>query len=511
MESRSNTSFRNILVGILVQAIEVVLKFVGRTIFIRSLAIAYLGVNGLFAEILTMFSLAELGIGGAMGYALYKPLHENNKAHIGSLMDFYRKAYMFIGVTVLALGLLFLPFLKITVKKPPEISESIVIIYLVYLFQTVSSYFFSYRFSLLTSDQKTYIIQSTKAAISIIRTIVQAVILLCFHSFYGYLLAEAILIFVNNFILYAYVGRHYPYLNQPSPKLGQTERHSIFVNVKALSIYRITTLLVNSTENILISIFVGLKEVGLYSNYLIFVFFGTTFLASIFSNISPSVGNLNAEGDLRHSKEIFKSIHLMNFWLYGLFSIGLVVCLEPVLTLWLGKDYLLGFTLIVIIAANFYIKGMQNAVWVFKDTFGLFRRGQYMAIAQAAIHLSLASLLGWKWGICGILCAAGLARIFSTVWYDSLMLFKYGFQTSIFPYYTSYIIDGILFVLTGGITYYIASLSPFSTFMDLAYRTAISLLLPNLIFFMVFRKKPEFKTLADRFIFVLRSRLMFSK
>ncbi len=507
MQSRSSKSFRNVAVGICVQAIETVLKFVSRTIFIRTLSIAYLGVNGLFTEVLTMFSLAELGLGGAMGYALYKPLHDDDKEKIASLMQFYRNAYMIIGCGVFFIGCLFSPFLRSFIKQPDDIKESIVVIYFIYLFNVVFSYFLSYRFTLLTSDQKTYVIQSVKAGISITRTIIQVAILICWHSFYAYLAAEAILIFINNIILYTYVGKHYPYLSDSVPKLPRSEKRSIFINIKALSIYKITTLLVNSTENTLIGIFVGLKEVGYYSNYLIFVYLGTTFMASIFGNISPSVGSLNAENDTRRSMEVFKAIHLMNFWLYGLFGIGLIVCLEPLISIWLGEEFLLGMPMVLVIVSNFYIKGMQNAVWVFKDTYGLFRYGQYMAVVQAILHLSLASLLGWKFGMIGILMAAGMARLATTVWYDSMALFRHGFKINPRIYYTSYLSYALLFIFTSLLTYYVAQTIPCKNLLGLLGIIIISLFIPNLLFCLFFQKRPEFKLIQARLYSLAQSKL----
>ena len=507
MHSRSSKSFRNVLVGLGVQAIETVLKFVSRTIFIRTLSISYLGVNGLFTEVLTMFSLAELGLGGAMGYALYKPLHDDDKEKIASLMQFYRNSYMVIGCCVLLIGCLFSPFLRSFIKQPDDIKESIVVIYFIYLFNVVFSYFLSYRFTLLTSDQKTYVIQSVKAGISITRTIIQAAILICWHSFYAYLAAEAILIFINNIFLYTYVGKHYPYLSDSVPKLPRSEKRSIFINIKALSIYKITTLLVNSTENTLIGIFVGLKEVGYYSNYLIFVYLGTTFMSSIFGNISPSVGSLNAENDTRRSMEVFKAIHLMNFWLYGLFGIGLIVCLEPLISIWLGEEFLLGMPMVLVIASNFYIKGMQNAVWVFKDTYGLFRYGQYTAIVQAVLHLSLASFMGWKFGMIGILMAAGIARLSTTVWYDPMALFIHGFKVTPWAYYASYFAYAMLLIGTGFLTYYLALAIPCNNLLGLFGKAIMSLLMPNLIFLLYFWSKPEFKLIQARLSELVHSKL----
>ena len=499
MANRSAQSLRNILVGLIVQFIEVFLKFFSRSIFIRSLPIVYLGVNGLFGEILTMLSLAELGLGGAIGYALYKPLASSDKEKIASLMAFYKRAYALIGSIVLVLGLSLVPFLGRLVRHPDGVKENITFIYLLYLFNVVFSYFFSYRFTLLSADQKTHVIQSVKAGISISRTLIQSFILLVYHNFYAYLIAETAMIFLNNLFLYVYVGRHYPFLNRKVPPLEKSERWKIFKNIRALSIYKISTLVVNSTENTIIGLFVGLKEVGYYSNYVIFIYLGTSLLASIFSNISASVGNLNAETSPEHSHRIFKAIHLMNFWLYSLFSIGFLVCIEDVLRLWLGEEFLLGTPLAIVLSVNFYIKGMQNAVWVFKDSFGLFRYGQYLAPVQAGLHLGLACLLGWRFGICGILGAASIARLLTTVWYDAWALFKHGFHIPVRGYYRSYLCSAILFSGTAVLVWWLSTLLHNDSFAALLGKMLLSITIPNLLYMLLFARNASFLLLSRRF------------
>ena len=212
MKSRTQRSAQNVLVGLGGQAIEMVLKFVGRTIFIYCLSAEYLGVNGLFGEILTMLSLAELGIGSAIVFALYKPLKNNDEKQIAALMNLYRKAYVVIGISVAVVGAALIPLLKYIIPDPGEIGNQIYPIYLFYLFNTSITYFFSYKTSLLTADQKNFIVISVKEICNISRTVLQSVALLITGNFYLYLFIESLLILANNIWISVYVDRKYSYI-----------------------------------------------------------------------------------------------------------------------------------------------------------------------------------------------------------------------------------------------------------------------------------------------------------
>lgn len=365
MKSRTQRSAQNILVGLGGQAIEMVLKFVGRTVFIYCLSAEYLGVNGLFGEILTMLSLAELGIGSAIVYALYKPLKNNDEKQISALMNLYRKAYVIIGISVAVVGAALIPFLKYIIADPGEIGDQIYQIYLFYLFNTSITYFFSYKSSLLVADQKNYIVLSVKEICNITRTVLQTAALLLTGDFYLYLFIESLLILTNNIWISIYVDRKYRFIkSHKNEKLDKDTKKSLWTNIRALVVIKLTTLLVNSTDNTIISIYGGLIEVGLYSNYNMFIIIFTNILGQIFGNVSASIGNLNAEDDKEKSMDVFRAFRMANFWLFSFVSIGIVLLMNSVIELWIGLDYLLPISVVAVIAANFYTRGIQNPVWI---------------------------------------------------------------------------------------------------------------------------------------------------
>ena len=161
-ESRTKNSARNASIAVISKIIYIILSFICRTIFIITLGSEYLGINGLFTNILTMLSFAELGIGTAIIYKMYKPIAENDKERIKTLIHFYKKAYSIIGVIVLIIGLSIIPFLNNIIKEPPNISENLIIIYILFLVDSSISYFFAYKKSIITGHQKEYIIRTKR-------------------------------------------------------------------------------------------------------------------------------------------------------------------------------------------------------------------------------------------------------------------------------------------------------------------------------------------------------------
>ncbi len=506
LHGRTAKSARNIAVGLLVQILEIVLRFISRTIFIRCLSVSYLGANGLFGDVLTLFSLAELGIGGAIVYALYKPLRMHDEETIGSLIAFYRKSYHVIGSVVLGLGLLISPFLRFIVRDPGDITSNLTIIYFIYLFNVVITYFSSYKYSILNADQNQYIVQLCKGGISITRTVLQSIALLLTHNFYLYLTIESVLILTNNLWLTHYVNRHYSYLNRPENQrpLSKEQRSSIFRNVKALFLYKISGLLVNNTENILISSLGSLAQVGYYSNYYMFLFLGNAMLAAVFSNLGASIGNLNAEGDLRRSYQIFKIVHLMNFLAYGVVSIAYYTMVSDVITFWLGREFTLQPMIVFVVSLNFYVKGMQSAVWVFKDTFGLFRYGQYMGQVQAGLTFLFSFVLGKYYGMGGILSGSLIARFCITVWYDPFALFLHGFKLSPIRYYLSYLRDAIAYGIALLLTFYGTSWFEVTSWLQLFCKAVLSGIIPLSFLVICYHRTLPFQELCKHIISFVR-------
>ena len=267
-KSRTEYSILNIMTGLGGYMINTIIGLVCRMVFTRTLVADYLGINGLFTNILTMLSLAELGIGSAIVFALYKPLAENDEDKIASLVKFYGNCYKVIGIVVAVIGVLLIPFLDILIPDQPNIKESIYLIYSLYLFNTASTYFFSYRSSLIIAAQQNYIVTGVNYLITIIQSVIQMVWLIVTQEYIGYLIITSVGTLVYNILISYIAKRKFPYIVKKNIKpLNHKEKKELIRNVRALVVGKLTGLLVNSTDNIIITYFSGLAAVGISSNY----------------------------------------------------------------------------------------------------------------------------------------------------------------------------------------------------------------------------------------------------
>ena len=490
--SRSEYSIINILTGFGGYFLNTIMGYICRMVFVRCLSAEYLGVNGLFTNILSMLSLAELGIGGAIGFALYKPLAEDDRDKIATLMRFYGKAYRIIGCVVAVVGLLMMPFLNIIITEQPDIQENLYVIYLLYLFNTASTYFFSYRSALLTAAQRNYIVLGINYAVTIMQSIIQIPVLLMTHNYMAYLIVQTIGVFVNNVIVSWWAKKDYPYISKRNVKpLSHDEKRGLFINIKALTINKLSTILVNNTDNIVLTYFSGLVAVGVVSNYVILTNTLSSLTSQLFNSLTASVGNLNAIENDEKKYSFFQILNLSNFWIFGWGAIGIAFVSGDIVRLCFGEEYVLGISIPLVLAINFYIVGMQNAVYAYKNTMGLFRYGQYLLLLTAAINLVLDIVLGNTMGILGIYLATAIARIATNAWYEPYAVFRYGFKVSPFLYLRKYFEYIGVLVVTGGICYYLCSLCQFHVAINVIIKFIICSIVPNCIFFACYHKSEE--------------------
>lgn len=492
--SRSEYSIINIVTGFGGYFINTILGYICRIVFVRCLSAEYLGINGLFTNILSMLSLAELGIGGAIGYALYKPLAENDKDKIATLMNFYGKAYKVIGMVVAVLGLLMMPFLKVLITTQPNIKENLYIIYVIYLFNTASSYFFSYRSALLTAAQRNYIVLGINYCIVAVQSLIQIPLLLESKNYMLYLLVQTLGTLVNNIIVSLWVRKDYPYIVKKNTKpLSLDEKKELFINIKALTINKLSTVLVNNTDNIVLTYCSGLVAVGITSNYVLLSNTLSSLTSQLFNGLTASIGNLNAIENEEKKYRFFRILNLSNFWIFSWGAIGITCVSSDLVKLCFGENYVLAISIPLILAMNFYIVGMQNAVYAYKNTLGLFRYGQYLLLITALINLLLDIILGKKLGILGIYIATFVARSVTNVWYEPYAVFKYGFRRSFWVYVKKYVEYILVLVFTGSICYYLCEKCTYSIIANIFIKIAICSIVPNTIYFLIYAKSDEGK------------------
>ena len=479
--------------GLLGQAVTLVLQFVYRTIFIQILGVTYLSVNGLFSNILTIFSFAELGIGQAIVFSLYKPIAESNTEKIRALMELYKKTYRVIGAAIMILGAIFFPFLPFLLKGSADGIEHLYLIYALFVFESGVSYFFSYRQSYLSACQKQYLLNLTNCVFAALREVFRIALIVITRQYIPVLLFSCGWTVLQNAWYARKIGKMFPYLqNTRGAVLPYEEKQSVFRNIKALIIYKVGTLALSSTDNIIITAVVGLIWVGLYSNYATLVSSVSVFISILFSSLTASIGNLNAGDDIEKKHLVFNVINLATFWVYSISAVCFMVALTPTVQVWLGKDYLLDFSTVIIISLNVYIAGMLYTPFNYRQTMGLFVYGKWRPIASAIINILVSIFLGRYWGLKGVLAGTAIARLTTNVWFDPYIVYKKGFGRSVKEYYVKYILYFLLLLCSGGIGVLIAQIRVVGGLFDILLHCVLCALVLSGLYTVLFFKTESF-------------------
>ena len=494
--SRLQNSFFNMVSGFFSRMIGMITSFIIRTVFIRCLTSEYLGINGLYSSILSMLSLAELGFGTAMVYSMYHPLANKDTEKLNQLMILYRRVYVIIGTVILIIGLGLTPFLDYLIKDAPNIS-GLKIYYLLFLLNSVVSYwFFAYRNSLLQADQKAYILTNYMSAFNIIKTKAQIILLIAFHSYTIYLITQILCTIGQNICIALKVDQLYPFIKkEPKNKLPNSERNKIFKDVKALMLSKVSHVVLNSTDNIIISAFVGINWVGLLSNFILITDAITSILCQVTGALTASLGNFFAKENSDEGYKIFRKIEFLNFWLYGFSMIALIVLLNPFVSLWLGEEFLLSEGTVLALSINFFVAGFMNTLWTFRSTLGLFTQGQYRPLIVAGLNIVISIGLSYICGVAGVLAGTFISRACVNLWYDPWLIHRKGFGKSVRSFFLNYIFKIILLVIMTMILKYV-SLMILGT--NITIKSFIILLfivgtVPNIVFAIIFFKTDEFR------------------
>ena len=499
MKQRSRTEYSliNMSTGFIGYGLNTVIGFVCRIVFVRTLSAEYLGVNGLFTNILAMLSLAELGISSAITFALYKPISKNDEKKIASIMRFYKSAYCVIGITIAVAGLAIIPFLDVIITEQPEIRENMVVLYLLYLASTVISYFFSYRQALLHAMQRQYIVVGYNYIITIAQSVLQCAFLLLTREYIPYLIIQVIGTIVYNVWVSIKAGKDYPYIKEKDVEpLSRTEKWDLLKNVKALAVSKLSGVLVNSTDNIAITYFSGLSSVGFASNYMLFSMTLDKLITQMFNSLTASVGNLNASSDNETRYRFFKVLNMANFWFYGWAAIGIAFVSSDLVAWFYGGEYVLSWEIPMILAINFYTIGMLHAFYTYKSTLGLFRYGQYLLFLTGVINLILDVLLGRIWGTFGIFLATLFARLLTNLWYEPYAVYKYGLKKKPIRYLRRYAKFLLVLIVAGTVSLGLCRLCNFSIVINIVTKMFICSAIPNVVFFFFFRNTDEFLYLS---------------
>ena len=492
-DSRTKNVLRNIVGGIGAQLFTTVLSFVCRTIFIKLLGATYLGVNGLFSNILSMLSLAELGIGSAIVFSMYKPIAENDERHVAKLMNFYRTAYRIIAVAVAVCGLALTPFLEVLIKEDTSQIHDLKLIYLLILSNTAVSYLVAYKGAMLNADQKNYVAVIIKNIFAVIQNGLQIVVLIVFNSFIAYLIVQIITTLMTNVVQAVYVNQKYPFLvAYKKERIDTVERKSILKNVRGMMMHKIGGFVLNGTDNLIISGLVGVVSVGLYSNYLMIITIVRSYITQITGATTASVGNLIAKETSQKSYEIFKIIFFAYNGIYSFCFVSFYVLFQPFIEWWIGKEYLLSDAVVFIVLINFYLNGMQGCINNFTNATGLFWETRYKPVIECTVNLGVSIWLAKSIGLPGVFIGT-LASFLATFWINPKLVYRKQFNRSSWSYLLRFGLYSAITVGSAlGLRYVLDALLREATIWTLLIRAVFCVITPMAVLAALFKNTEEY-------------------
>lgn len=506
--NRTKKSAINMSVSVITRLVALVMGFVSRSIFLRFLSVEYLGINGLFSNILLILSFAELGLGNVMLYNMYKPIKENDEEEICSLLLLYKKAYTVIAVIVLVVGICLTPCLKWLITDAPDIDESITVIYWLYIFNTASSYLFSYKQSVLNADQNAYIVSLVTSIMSILMNVVHIAVLYLTHSYYVYLIATVAGSIATNAILAVYVDHKYPYIKKKDVRpIPKEKRKQIVKDVKALAISKVAGVACNGTDNIIITKMVNVSSVGLASNYTTLINSANGIVYQAVSGLTGSIGNLNAEDDTAARGRVFDQVFMLCYLLYSYLSVGLIVLSDVFIgDVWLGNEFLLPSTASLMLVLIIFQSGMNYTPYTFRTTLGYFEVMKYVYVGTAILNIGLSILLAKFWGITGVYAATILSKALSSEIGDGYYTYKYGLRRPVWQFFAKYACYCLLLAVSCVVCKWAIGLVAMSGIVGFLCKGVVLSVVWLLLHIIVFFQNKNFRELLNRARWIIHSK-----
>ena len=443
--TRIAKSIKNARTGLFFYVLVLAAHLISRNYFLFYLGDEFMGLTGTLRSFLGFLNLAELGIGTAIGFALYKPLFEKDHARITEIIALVGFLYKRIGLIVLVLGIILSLFFPLIFQS---VNISLPVIYLAFytfLLNSLLGYFINYHILLLEADQKSYLIVSYFQSTNIIRLVLQTITAFYFKSFFLWISFEFLFSLAYSFIINVKVKGEYTWLKvRAGNKLLLKKYKELTIKIKQTFVHKISSFVLTGTDQILVFMFVNVQTVAFFANYQLIFSQVNSFLGSIFKNNGASIGNLVAENDSENIQKVFWELMALRFFIGGVISTSIYFLMEPFISLWIGEKYLLGHTILSLMAINFLFSQIRIPVENFKNAYGLFE-DTWAPVVEMTLNLGISLVLGYFLGIKGILTGTFLSVLFIVLIWKPYYLHKKGFRRSIYPYFIKF--SGLLFCL----------------------------------------------------------------
>ena len=498
---RTKNVVRTTIFGALYRIINIILPFFSRTVILYVLGTEYLGLSSLFSSILSFLSLAELGVGNAMVYSMYKPIAQNDKKTICALMNLYRRFYRWIGTIILCLGILLMPFLRKLIHGSVPEDINLYLLYFIYLMNAVLSYWlFAYKSALLQAHQRNDI---TSKIAMVITPVSYAVMLGCLFltkNYYLYVIWIPIFTILTNIIRVIVVNKLFSGY-EPEGEVEPELRESISKKVKALIGTKLNTVVLNAADNLVMSAFLGLTIIAMYGNYYYIMSSITGFVGIAYSAMTAGLGNsLVTETKEKNYADLLR-FSFINSWIVGLCTVCLICLYQPFMKIWVGEKLMFPMYIVLEFGLYFYTYMIRKIPITYKDAGGIWWEDRFRPYVCMIVNLILNITMVRFIGVSGIILSTVFSLFISIPW-ENYTIFRFIFHRSSKEYYWKMFVYICCMAIAGAVCYWICSF--FGEGIQAFFaRMAVCVLVPNLIFAVLNYRRKEFAetiNLANRII-----------
>lgn len=500
-ESRTKNALKASFVGAASQILKVILGFGYRSLFLHFLTAEYLGINGLFSNVLQVLSLAELGITTAIVYRFYDPISRNDVEYVGRLMNFFKRVYLLIAGMILCVGLLVMPFIQYLINDINEVPAdvNIYVIYGLFLGNTISSYLFTYKLSLLTADQRNYMVSIMDLIVTLSKYVLQIIILIMTRNYTLTLAIGIVSALVINYLFSVWVTRKYREVFKIREMLPKEERRKIYSDTRACMCHKVGSTILTSTDNAVLSRMVSLAAVGLYSNYTMIVSNIQLVMVQILGNLTASVGNARNTMAEENYYKLYRKMLFLDLWISGVVFVTCYVTIDDFILVWLGEKYVFDKAVSLVLCIQLYLSLVRTVNGAFIGADGLFRKDIVRPLIEAVLNLGISILLTHLYGMIGVFLGTIISLLLTTFWREPYLLYRYSFKQGMKDYWRELIIFTLISVLQICALILVKRLlvnGPVSL-LFVIMEAIMAFLFANLINMAVFGKREEFQYLKD--------------
>lgn len=502
---RKRNVYRAVYTGLLSKMINLFFPFIIRTLLIHKLGTEYVGLDSLFTAILQVLSLTELGFCSAMVSNMYRPIAENDYILTNALLNFYRKVYIYIGWLIFVIGLVLIPVLPHLIKDGYPSAINIYILYLIFLFNSVVSYFLcAYRSSLFTALQRTDLNNNIDSLSKALMYVAQIMILVLIPNYYLYVIWIPLCTIVVNLVREYISRRLYPQYH-PENQISKELKKEIYKRVGALAGHKLGSVVTSSICNIFISAYLGLGILGIFNNYYYILNAVMGVIVIFYNALLGSIGNSIASESVEKNFKDFKQVMLFYMWIIGVCTTLLLCLYQPFMRLWLGEKMMVSMDIVFVLCLYFLVWKAIDVIKIYKDAAGMWWADKYKPYVSVMVNILLNFFFIGELGITGVLLSTIICQLFIELPWSVYVFFKLYFKKSQWYFYSRFLPYMLCIIGVAYICYLVSEkLDIANQFVGFIIKAFVTLVITNVLYIVLTYKSIEFLPVKNKINKILK-------